>query len=541
MSFRKMWLTRLPRLNPSYEHVYDFKDVESRNAFFESKKEYYIKSNVQHEGNLTYIDVNVEFHKLNSFDYLFYNGYDRVYFYFITNIKFVTSSASRLYLSLDVFNTYFYDVTFQDSFIDRMHVPRWAGDDKDIPAYELADEGLAIGEYQLKKDEEICEMEKTVVIASSVPLGVVELEGSGSGRNDYADPESISNWKEGSPSSQCIRYIKGYEGFGQYSYVGADGIPTIGYGCASHAFPTLYNELKALEPVSEEVASQYLVRMASENFGEPILDKCINSLNVSKQCQFDALVSLAYNSGTGSVTGENSLTRAIKTGDEATIRNAWENFKITSNGVVLQGLIDRRKEEANMFFGQYSFRPIVTINADGSYGETLTDNDGNGWLPTDTGVTDDDSTEGYGGHMSITNSLGDGWLIPVTGAYVSSDYGYRNCPFHGREMHNGIDLACAGGTKILAPKSGTVIETGSHSSMGNYTKIEHANGVITIYMHQQKILVNEGDTVKRCQEIGLVGTTGSSTGNHLHWEFRKSLSDYTSVDPIPEFSKGSKC
>lgn len=103
---------------------------------------------------------------------------------------------------------------------------------------------------------------------------------------------------------------------------------------------------------------------------------------------------------------------------------------------------------------------------------------------------------------------------------ISSDFGYRICPYHGRELHSGLDLAAPAGTSIRAALSGTVVKSYYSNSYGNYTVIDHGNGMTTAYAHQSKRLVSVGDTVNAGEVIGLVGSTGNSTGPHLHFEVR---------------------
>lgn len=111
-----------------------------------------------------------------------------------------------------------------------------------------------------------------------------------------------------------------------------------------------------------------------------------------------------------------------------------------------------------------------------------------------------------------------GWIYPVPGhTSVSSNYGYRKDPFSGASsFHNGIDFPAPGGTPIVAVADGTVVWANYNATAGNWTGIRHSNGVTSVYMHQSSILVSVGQHVSQGQTIGLVGTTGSSTGNHLH-------------------------
>ncbi|MBQ6806693.1 MAG: peptidoglycan DD-metalloendopeptidase family protein [Lachnospiraceae bacterium] len=104
---------------------------------------------------------------------------------------------------------------------------------------------------------------------------------------------------------------------------------------------------------------------------------------------------------------------------------------------------------------------------------------------------------------------------------LSDDYGNRMHPTLGvQKFHNGIDLAAPAGTPILAAYDGDVVAAGYSSSMGNYIMIDHGDGLYTIYMHASALYVSKGQEVKKGQTIAGVGTTGRSTGNHLHFGVR---------------------
>lgn len=105
---------------------------------------------------------------------------------------------------------------------------------------------------------------------------------------------------------------------------------------------------------------------------------------------------------------------------------------------------------------------------------------------------------------------------------VSSGYGNRVCPFHGQEFHDGIDLSAASGTPILAFGPGTVTVSGWNGGYGNYISIDHGGGLMSFYGHCSALYVKKGATVKAGQKIAAVGTTGSSTGNHLHFGMHKN-------------------
>lgn len=117
---------------------------------------------------------------------------------------------------------------------------------------------------------------------------------------------------------------------------------------------------------------------------------------------------------------------------------------------------------------------------------------------------------------------------PVEG-YVSSDFGYRISPFgKGREFHGGLDIAADRGEEVLAPADGVVAEVFHRTDIGNTVKVEHGHGFCTFYGHLDKIIVVPGHPVKRGSVIGYVGSSGRSTGPHLHYTV---LFNGLAVDP----------
>ncbi|MDT2635401.1 peptidoglycan DD-metalloendopeptidase family protein [Enterococcus dongliensis] len=123
-----------------------------------------------------------------------------------------------------------------------------------------------------------------------------------------------------------------------------------------------------------------------------------------------------------------------------------------------------------------------------------------------------------------------GYQVPVAHYTISSGFGNR-----GGEFHRGLDLAANQGEPIHATKAGTVLKAEYHYSWGNYVVIQHDDGMTTLYAHQQQYVVKAGDTVSQGQTIGYVGTTGNSTGPHLHLEVNRDsslLQDHL-VDPQP--------
>ena len=111
------------------------------------------------------------------------------------------------------------------------------------------------------------------------------------------------------------------------------------------------------------------------------------------------------------------------------------------------------------------------------------------------------------------------WPVPRSWSRISSPYGWRTLNGK-REHHNGIDIPASKGTNIYASNGGKVITATWHYSYGNYVIIDHGGGKATLYAHASKLNCKVGDKVKQGDVIAYVGTTGHSTGNHLHFEVR---------------------
>ena len=144
--------------------------------------------------------------------------------------------------------------------------------------------------------------------------------------------------------------------------------------------------------------------------------------------------------------------------------------------------------------------------------DTPADN-GGGNDDAQDGGGNDNIQDGGGGDYTGTGSMR--WPLSIAGT-DSSGYGYR-----GGEFHTGIDIAAPKGTPVLAADSGTVILVKRLTySYGQYVVIDHGDSISTLYAHMSAIYVSAGKSVSKGQQVGAVGSTGRSTGNHLHFEVR---------------------
>ena len=159
-------------------------------------------------------------------------------------------------------------------------------------------------------------------------------------------------------------------------------------------------------------------------------------------------------------------------------------------------------------------------------------------LNFNNGLDSGGSAGGSGGGdfiMGDPSVVGSGDLLwPLSGiTRTSSPFGYRNCPFHGRELHSGVDIPAPSGTPILAADAGTVTLSTYGSSYGNNVKINHGNGMETRYCHMSSRAVSAGQVVAKGEVIGYVGSTGNSTGAHLHFMV---MINGTPTDPMKGYN-----
>jgi len=127
--------------------------------------------------------------------------------------------------------------------------------------------------------------------------------------------------------------------------------------------------------------------------------------------------------------------------------------------------------------------------------------------------------------LQAIQSTSDPAFVPTMWAHtgkINNEFGFRRNPFGGRiyEFHPGMDIDGERGEEIIAPANGIVTKAGWTGGYGNMVEIDHGNGLATRYGHMSKIEVEVGDTITRGQQLGQIGSTGLSTGPHLHYELR---------------------
>ncbi|PWX33375.1 peptidase M23 [Clostridium perfringens] len=376
------------------------------------------------------------------------------------------------------------------------------------------------GELSLKyKDQFLMITDKGITLKGDVILDgvikntsgrtLIDPNNFGIGGGDFED--TLGNVSKGIPSRKYFRYVKGIEGLQAYPGNIGDGEITYGYGVTKSNEPTYFAKLGAA-PCSEETASKVLFELIPDRYGSLVKNQMLKDgidLNKVPINVFDAFVDLCYNTG----YYNSRLYKAWKDGASLdSIYNDWLTYATMPGTIFQDGLERRRKEEAEMFKNaNYMMSSIGILNAHGGQIGTVK---GDGYFPSFTG-----------NFKTITNDYGK-WILPVSGS-VTALFGH----YPSGAKHTGTDIGCPEGTQVRACRDGVVIKRRELTySYGKYLQIDHGGGLTTIYGHNSKLLVNEGDNVKAGQVIALSGSTGNSTGNHCHIELRK---DGTPVNFAP--------
>lgn len=361
----------------SYSNVVDFVTSSQQLNYFNSIARFYLDINMKADESQTEVTILKDYISCSLINYLFFtDNFGKTFYYFITGKEKITDTTTLLYLELDVFSTYLFDIKILPSYVDRCHVNRWINDS--TPTEEIIDEYLDFGEPMVADIEKITDLENSYIIASSTPLGeIYETSGGGSVGSEG------ENYRNGIPSANLFRFIKGYEGFAKNPYsANGETFKTVGYGCTEAYQKTNFDKHKPF-PCSEQKASEIFADMIINNFGKPLITRIqADGMNLDnmKQQHFDAFLSLGMNGGLGAVYDSPMYAKFLKNVDDLSIYNDWLSYYITdSTGNVNEGLILRREAEANIYQnGKYEKRPIVLIDANGNITGTLS---GDGYTP----------------------------------------------------------------------------------------------------------------------------------------------------------------
>ena len=536
-------LCSVSEIDSSYEHVLDFNTRSSRLSFFNNRRVLTVDVDFKGDAFRSEILIPCALDDVVSADYCFFLGDDnKHYFYFIDSKSYYTSDTTHLNLTLDVFTSYQFDFEFLTSYVERCHVDRFTADG--LPTFEVVDEGFNYSNYIQVEKTALCETQNSFIMSSSEPLGYITKNVGVGG--------AVST--NGLITKQGFRFIKGYEAFTPEGlYLNGEAFRTVGYG-STEKHNKAYYDLHKPFPVSETRASELFAERIINDFGNHIYAK-LEEAGVEKritQNMFDAMCSLAYNRGlNGFFTDPTSPFGLIKSDpyNFEHIRRVWEGYAITSNGNILSGLVKRRKAEADIYCdSEYEMRSIGIYknngNGIGYLAGTVTDGNGNGFIPSNLPDLNDDTPY-------TTDEEGNTWLCPTTGEITAGFPDYPDS--FGGGYHGGIDFANSQGTPILASGSGTVAVVDHYQ--GNKDNQPYGNLVIinqkgnntgntykVYYAHLHTVNVKDGDTIIRGQQIGTMGTTGNSTGNHLHYEIRKSPyspQKTTAINPAVNLRVGS--
>ena len=328
------------------------------------------------KGQTVIIPVNYYDNKLLYCNYCYFvNDENRIEYYFIIEREYVNEYNTKLYLKLDVFQTYYFDINFNKftSYIDRAHEYVW-NSTTNLPDINnmIEDEGLEVGEYQVVSKETIYDYSNKgcFIVASSNPISA-KTGGSAPGSSGSKD-----NWKNGLVSEDGFVFIKSVEGFSSKPYNLGDGTYTIGYGTTSEYDSEHYNQLAP--QCTEEQAANVFANSLDNNYANYVLTKIKQSgrdLSSVKQCHFDAFCCFYYN--TGKLTNQTIWTKFVNGESDESIAEVWKTTIIMPGSQFEQGLRDRRSREADVFLNNY--RPKLPIQ--NLSGGSVTENGGKGYVP----------------------------------------------------------------------------------------------------------------------------------------------------------------
>ena len=551
-----VYLCSLPEIDNTYRNVMNFSSKQNLNTFMQNRMLLNIgEVNVKYDGTIPIIDINRPYDELLNVDYVWIHSTNPIVdtYYFIIQKEIRATNVTRLSLDLDVFMTYQFDLDFQTCLIERQHEHRWLSNGNPNMSRLLVAETTPAHEYQtdfleytpganvFEEGNLIRTDLGTVVYTTSSPLDIT-TGGTGGGSDEPDEPSGpvsgCGDPEQGIPTPNGFVFIKGYEGLAAYARNIGDGVMTIGYGCTDKNDPTHYAELKALEPVDDREASEVFAHSVINNYGIPLRNQLQSDgiLGNITGDQFSALLSFVYNAGLGSLQNA-AFYDLIVEGDYDLACTYWLTTNIMAGTQFEEGLRARRQAEVNIFKdGVYDLRTISIYGAAGNITGHVTENDGKGYIP---GIIANTCSQG-GDYNYFEDADGNLWTLPLEKGWTSALYG--SYPDGG--AHYGIDFTwqtpgAIKGANIYPPNDNMrVISAGWNSGgFGYWVKLyDSITDTYHIFGHMnENPLVKVDDLVSRSTILGHVGTTGNSTGYHLHWEVRKGTdSSANSINPIAD-------
>ena len=528
-----VFLCSIPEFSNDYKHVADFSNRQKQLEWMYNKCIIDLQTNTKIDNFTDSITLNYTMNtNMRKCDYLYAQGTDgRYFFFFITNMEQLTTSTVKIYLELDVWQTYQFDIQLFPSYVVRQHVKRWNADG--TPCKEIVSENFPQYEYISQVQQKMCGINNgSYIYVSTSPLGLIS-DSSGGGDTPKPDIPSggCGNVELGIPSIDGFKFIKGEEGMNSYAVNIGDGVMTIGYGCTDEYDTETYNILKSNEPVSEELASEYFAMSLVSNYGVPLKNSLANDGITVSQNEFDAILSFYYNAGSGS-WANSDIRACLLSGDKDGAYTAWLTQNIREGTQFETGLRARRQREANVFKNNtYEIKSITMYGQGGSVLGTVSPDESH--IPP---LISDECSQPTG-LVEIEDENGVKGMFPCASGRFQNVYpNYQDGDYHGA-----VDLSGNDGVNIYPPRDNmTVVKVvGGHPNVsnpsigyGNYCVLEDNETKQRYWFGHMRTtpLVQVGDTVNQNTVIGNVGTSGYSTGPHLHYEIR--VSPYGSANRI---------
>lgn len=201
------------------------------------------------------------------------------------------------------------------------------------------------------------------------------------------------------------------------------------------------------------------------------------------------------------------------------MKNGYLEFMITDfTGEDFEDAFRSFREYVAVFLEENESETVAVFNESEETSEIQTQEE----LPTGGIDLEFSSLETLEGISFCDVDTGIEMSLPLEEYVITSPFGYRFSPLSGETgVHTGLDMAADYGQSVYAVADGIVVDSAWDNSYGNYVKIQHENNTVTIYAHCSSLCVDEGEKVLAGDRIARVGSTGASTGNHLHFEIRK--------------------